>query len=125
MREGQKCPTPNSPPKNCQKTNKSESRLSGITLAQGSFISDLAVELSAQMKHYAKLDRRILEYLKECPHASDTLEGIAKWWVARHQISETVTAIQLALEVLQQEGSVSERRLPDGQILYLLNKQDR
>lgn len=72
------------------------------------------------MKHYPKLDQRILEYLEDCPHASDTLEGIAKWWVTRHHVSETVTAIQQALDDLQRDGSVSERRLPDGQILYFL-----
>jgi hypothetical protein len=76
------------------------------------------------MKHYPKLDQRILEYLEDCPHASDTLEGISKWWVTRHQVSETVTAVQQALAVLQRDGSVSERRLPDGQILYFL-KTDR
>lgn len=42
----------------------------------------------------------ILEYLKEHPRASDTLEGIAEWWIMRQQVRVEITTLQKVLRQL-------------------------
>ena len=43
----------------------------------------------------------ILQYLRDHPAASDTAEGIAKWWVSEDRI-----AVENALALLVKEGVV-------------------
>ena len=49
------------------------------------------------------------------------MEGIAKWWVMRQRISESVEAVHQALEKLREDGAVQERRTTDGRTLYFAN----
>ena len=46
----------------------------------------------------------ILEYLEEHPQASDTLEGIAEWWIMRRQVRAELDALQNALRQLTESG---------------------
>lgn len=48
--------------------------------------------------------RAILEYLAEHPLATDTLEGIAAWWLMRQQVRTEVTMLTKVLERLVAEG---------------------
>ncbi|HEY9402628.1 MAG TPA: hypothetical protein VIQ24_08030 [Pyrinomonadaceae bacterium] len=72
------------------------------------------------MKNDNELTQRILTYLQERQQAGDTLEGIATWWVQRQQVSESVKAVHNALQELEAEGVVIERKIPNGRTLYLL-----
>lgn len=45
----------------------------------------------------------ILAYLDSHPHAKDTLEGIAHWWVGAE-----VTLVRKALDILVRNGEVAE-----------------
>ena len=65
--------------------------------------------------------QQILEYLHEHPHACDTLEGIARWWVMRQRLNESVDVIQRALERLKTEGVIEEHKGPDRRTLYSLS----
>lgn len=67
--------------------------------------------------------RQILEYLQRHPHASDTLDGIAKWWVMEQRLSESVLIVRQALEQLEMEGVIHARNTPDGRTLYFAMSQ--
>jgi hypothetical protein len=63
-----------------------------------------------------ELAELVLGYLADHPHASDTLLGIAEWWVVRQQIRVDLDNLQLALDaltergLLQKSGSGDQRR---------------
>lgn len=46
----------------------------------------------------------VLDYLREHPHAMDTLEGIAEWWIAPRMTREDVEALSNVLEVMAADG---------------------
>lgn len=58
----------------------------------------------------------ILAYLAEHPHATDTLEGVAEWWLMRRRVRVEVEAVAGVLEdlvargVLEADGRGAERR---------------
>lgn len=72
------------------------------------------------MSDESKVRRQILQYLHEQPQASDTLEGVAKWWMMRHQVNESVMLTRQALDYLVAAGCVVERKSRDGRMLYSL-----
>lgn len=54
----------------------------------------------------AELEAAVLGYLAEHPHAADTVEGIASWWLMRQRVRDEVRALARVL-----------RRLVDGGVL--------
>ncbi len=48
----------------------------------------------------------ILGYLAEHPQAMDTLEGIAEWWLMRHQVRVDVATLARALSRLTEDGAL-------------------
>ncbi|NUO83098.1 hypothetical protein HUU05_23755 [candidate division KSB1 bacterium] len=52
----------------------------------------------------------IEEYLSEHPHASDTLEGIAGWWIIQQQIRVEVKTLKKVLAQLVGRGLLEEIR---------------
>jgi Fe2+ or Zn2+ uptake regulation protein len=60
----------------------------------------------------------ILSYLRQHPQAGDTLEGIAKWWLMRQRVSESIEVIRRVLERLKDQGLIRERRPAGGSTLY-------
>lgn len=67
------------------------------------------------------LAREILRYLHTHRSASDTSEGIARWWVKRQRLEDTLTRVQSALDLLVAQSLVEPRPAPGGGILYLLS----
>lgn len=55
-------------------------------------------------KNDGEVEDAILAYLAEHPHAADTLQGIAEWWLMRHQVLTTVTTLERVLRCLTQNG---------------------
>lgn len=53
----------------------------------------------------------IIAYLTECPHAMDTVEGIARWWVLRQRIRIEVEKVASVLQRLAAEGFLEEIRI--------------
>lgn len=72
------------------------------------------------MTEESEVSRQILGYLQEQPQASDTLEGVAKWWMIRHQVSESLVLIGRALTHLVAAGSIVRRESADGRVHYSL-----
>lgn len=50
----------------------------------------------------------ILAYLAEHPHAMDTAEGIAGWWIMRQQVRVTATTVARVLHQLAERGLLEE-----------------
>lgn len=46
----------------------------------------------------------VLQYLAEHPHAMDTLEGIASWWLMRQQVRAEVDVLAKVLRRLAEQG---------------------
>lgn len=46
----------------------------------------------------------ILGYLTEHPQASDTLKGIAEWWIIRQQVRVEVETLKRVLRQLTENG---------------------
>ena len=54
------------------------------------------------------LARCVLDYLSEHPQATDTLEGIAEWWVMREQVRVDVKLLERVLHRLTEQGFLDE-----------------
>ena len=65
------------------------------------------------------LENQILEYLREHPNASDTLEGILQWWINDY-VRYTPTQVHRALDRLVTAGALSVRFEQTGRALYRL-----
>jgi hypothetical protein len=70
------------------------------------------------------LAAEILRYLHSHSTAADTTEGIARWWINRQRIEDTVTRVQSALDRLVAQAQVEPRLIPGGMTLYLLRQGD-
>jgi len=63
----------------------------------------------------SKIARDILRYIEKNPEATDTAEGITKWWLAdKYSVSEVAEALSKLVE----EGAVSQRRGKNSQTVY-------
>ena len=56
------------------------------------------------------ISAEILEYLREHPDASDTLEGIAEWWLMSQRIRYEMKRVKAAISNLIEKGWVVEVR---------------
>ena len=59
----------------------------------------------------------ILRYLHSHPHAADTVEGIAKWWLPPEKCADA-RIVAAALARLEAQGLVHRRANADRHILY-------
>jgi hypothetical protein len=50
----------------------------------------------------------VLEYLRECPSAMDTVESIAEWWISRAQVRTDVTILADVLDRLTKQGILEQ-----------------
>jgi hypothetical protein len=68
------------------------------------------------------LEAQILAYLKEHPNASDTLEGIAIWWLPGVHSRNGIEEVRQALEHLVSSGLLVARVDSSGRAHYWLKK---
>jgi hypothetical protein len=68
----------------------------------------------------SELAREILAYLQEHPDASDSLLGIASWWLLRQRIETATRDVQQALDELVHRGFVRQGTQSDGTPIYSL-----
>ena len=61
-----------------------------------------------------ELTNEILKYLLVHPDAEDTLDGIARFWVARQQIELRIEQTKAALNDLVGRGYLKVHRHPEG-----------
>jgi hypothetical protein len=71
---------------------------------------------SRRHRRAEEIAESVLDYLKECPSAMDTMESIAEWWIGRAQLRTDVTLLAEVLDrltaqgVLEQAGDGDQRR---------------
>lgn len=63
----------------------------------------------------------IMMYLQQRPMASDTLDGIAHWWLVQQEIEKNIGQVEQALEQLTVEGKVSRKMNTGSKVIYSLN----
>ena len=51
-----------------------------------------------------ELGQAVMSYLEEHPEAMDTRDGIAEWWLARHEARVELRRLSRVLEKLAAEG---------------------
>jgi hypothetical protein len=72
-----------------------------------------------------KMADAILGYLAEHPRASDTLEGIAEWWIMRHQVRVEVNTLKRILRQLTDSGLLEKSGVGDEACYHLKGEGDR
>lgn len=60
----------------------------------------------------------IKRYLLQRPNATETVEGVARWWLLQQRYEDSLEQVKLALELLEQEGTVRKIQLSDGREAY-------
>ncbi len=73
----------------------------------------------------AEVERSVLAYLRRHPQAADTLRGIVTWWLPQQRYESGVQHIEHVLGRMVSEGLLHRDPLPDGEVLYALNKRTR
>jgi hypothetical protein len=69
-------------------------------------------------KEVARIADQIEHYLEEHPHAADTLEGIAEWWLQAKRQNVTMKATLLALNSLVTRGVLVKITDSNGKWIY-------
>lgn len=67
-------------------------------------VHNFSIPKKAKTLHEEELTKAIITYLAEHPRASDTLGGIAEWWVMRQQIRVEIRALSRVLRRLTKRG---------------------
>jgi hypothetical protein len=71
------------------------------------------------------IEDAVLGYLGCHPHAADTLDGIAHWWLPQQRYVTAQARIEAVLQHLVTRGVLRLRRLPNGSALYSLDSAQR
>jgi hypothetical protein len=67
--------------------------------------------------------QQTLRYLTRHPHAKDTAQGIATWWLQRQRIEQAVDDVYDALALLLDRRLIIERQGRDRATYYELNRE--
>ncbi|VAX01218.1 hypothetical protein MNBD_GAMMA22-3092 [hydrothermal vent metagenome] len=68
------------------------------------------------------LVQQIADYLARHPHAADTVEGIARWWLPQQPGVRSVERVSRSLEYMLKNNLISRRTLSDGREIYTTTK---
>lgn len=60
----------------------------------------------------------ISRYISSRPNASETVEGVARWWLLRQRYEDSLEVVQDALNYLEAEGKVARLKIPGGKEVY-------
>ena len=66
----------------------------------------------------------ILEYFRKNPDASDTLEGISRWWLMSEKLDATVVEVESAIEDLIVKGMIEKQTIDTGNLIYKICKKN-
>jgi Fe2+ or Zn2+ uptake regulation protein len=67
-------------------------------------VADSSNEQAAENGREKQLEQAVVSYLHEHPHAMDTLEGIAEWWIMRQKVRVDIETLTRALERMTDRG---------------------
>lgn len=69
-----------------------------------------------------RMVREIEGYLAAHPQASDSLEGVAGWWLRGQDHDASIETVRTALNELVRRGVVEQHLLPDGQSVFVARR---
>ena len=69
-----------------------------------------------------QLAAEIVAYLERNPSASDSVMGVASWWLGPEIQPASPASVKVALESLVLDGILKKVEAPGGEILYSKNK---
>jgi len=67
----------------------------------------------------------ISRYMSSRPNATETVEGVAKWWLVRQRYQDSVHLVQSALELLVEYGDVEKVSVAGGKVMYRKARAER
>lgn len=70
----------------------------------------------------AAVAEEIRRYLAAHPDAADSTEGVLDWWLMRQRDEQSAQLVGEAMRWLLEQGAVTSRVMPDGQIVYFAHK---
>jgi hypothetical protein len=70
----------------------------------------------------ADIARAIRRYLETHPQATDSVDGIARWWLLRQRYEKARADVQEALDGLEAAGVVARQAGSDGRVVYRLRE---
>jgi hypothetical protein len=79
---------------------------------------DSAHQVSTEDDIVDRLAAAIARYVSAHPNASDTVEGVGRWWVAEEAARARTEQVEQALERLITAQRLTRRTLPDGRPVY-------
>ena len=103
--------------------SSSTSRL-GIGAAQRRGSASGCARLQPDDPRLTKLASAIARYCEAHPHAADTVEGVWRWWLGDAHLGCAMEDVARAMAALVRAGTVAERQLPDGRIVYSPARQE-
>ena len=75
-------------------------------------------------QNVTQIATEILDYLNKHSKASDTLEGIAHWWLTKQVIARHLNLVEVALDDLVRKGVLDVRENEETGVLYFFNKRN-
>jgi Fe2+ or Zn2+ uptake regulation protein len=67
-------------------------------------VTDSSNEQSDESERENRLADAVMNYLNEHPDATDTLEGIAEWWILRQKVRVDFETLARALKRMTERG---------------------
>jgi len=74
--------------------------------------------MAASIRGVEDIAEAIRLYLTDHPNASDSADGVLRWWLGPQHFGDAVSQVEEALEQLVANGTMLKRTLPDGKVIY-------
>jgi hypothetical protein len=78
--------------------------------------------MTAPSSEVAAVAEEIRRYLASHPNAADSAAGVLNWWLMGQRSVQSAQVVGEAMQWLIEQGVVTRRILPDGQIVYSAQK---
>lgn len=75
-------------------------------------------KMASQPVKVDSIAKDIKEYFRGNPHAGDTVEGIANWWITKQSLNNARDLVLEALEMLVVQGEL-HKRVYGGRVIYV------
>lgn len=87
-------------------------------LEKSEFNKQVDEKMASQPVKVDSIAKDIKEYFRGNPHAGDTVEGIANWWITKQSLNNAKDMVLEALEMLVQQGEL-HKRVYGGRVIYV------
>jgi predicted HTH transcriptional regulator len=86
----------------------SESDSCSVPLEQKKKRAQSVQSMSQENEEERAVTEAFVHYLAKCPQAMDTEEGIAEWWLMRHQAKVAAEMVRKVLKQLTENGRIEQ-----------------